>query len=160
MAERQRGYWLISLTFILGLYLQAMPMPDGLLWWRPEWVSLLLLYWCLEIPYRVGVFHGFVLGLLLDLIEGSFLGHNALMLSFLAYLALLVHSRMRMYTLLKQSLMVFVLIGTSQLVFQWTQSPLGATASTILLVLPATTSAILWPFMHLTFDAIRRRYVQ
>ncbi len=60
---------------------------------------------------RVGVIHGFVLGLLLDLIEGAPLGQNALTLSLLAYLFLLLYQRFRVYSIWQQAVLVFVLLG-------------------------------------------------
>ena len=75
---RLPGLLAIWLTLVISLCLQVMPLPDAWLMWRPNWLGLALAYWCVTAPQRVGVFHGFVCGLLLDLIEGTPLGQNAL----------------------------------------------------------------------------------
>ena len=93
------GYLFVWFTLLLALCLQVMPLPDVWLVWRPDWLGVLLAYWCVATPQRVGVIHGFVLGLLLDLIEGAPLGQNALTLSLLAYLFLLLYQRFRVYSL-------------------------------------------------------------
>ncbi|KFC49863.1 rod shape-determining protein MreD, partial [Halomonas sp. SUBG004] len=50
----------VWLSLVLALCLQVMPLADGWQVFRPEWVGLMLIYWCMRAPDRVGVFHGFV----------------------------------------------------------------------------------------------------
>nr|WP_297459257.1 rod shape-determining protein MreD [uncultured Halomonas sp.] len=152
-----RGLMAIWLSLLLALCLQVMPLPDGWLIWRPEWLGLTLIYWCVSTPQRVGVFHGFVLGLLLDLIEGSPLGQNALMLSLLAYLSLLVYQRMRAYALVQQAVLVFVLLGIAQLTEQWLRTIFGPFSISLAFLLPALIGAVLWPWFFTLLQAMRRR---
>ncbi|ODC02656.1 rod shape-determining protein MreD [Terasakiispira papahanaumokuakeensis] len=159
MAERKlRGRWLINLTLLVALYLQALPMTDAWLLWRPEWLALILLYWCVMSPHRVSVTHGFICGLLLDLIEGTLLGQNAVALSLLCYLGHLTYQRVRMYNMVKQSGVIAVFIGISQLVFQWLQSVSGSGASIAYLMLPAVVSGLIWPWLSTLLHALRRRF--
>jgi len=144
-------------TLLLALCLQAMPLPDAWLIWRPDWLGLMLIYWCLVAPQRVGVFHGFVLGLLIDLVEGAPLGQNALVLSLLAYLALLLYSRMRAYALIQQAVLVFVLLGIAQLVEQWLRTIFGPFAINLAFLLPALIGGILWPWLFTLLQMLRRR---
>ena len=48
----------IWITLLLALGLQVMPMPDAWLIWRPNWLGMMLAYWCIAAPSRVGVFYG------------------------------------------------------------------------------------------------------
>ena len=114
-----RGLATTWISLFLALCLQVMPLPDAWLVWRPDWLGLVLIYWCVVAPQRIGVFHGFILGLLLDLIEGAPLGQNALVMALIAFLALLVYQRMRAYALVQQAVLVFVLLGIAQLLEQW-----------------------------------------
>lgn len=152
-----RGLLMIWLSLLLALCLQVMPLPDAWLIWRPDWLGLTLIYWCVSTPQRVGVFHGFVLGLLLDLIEGSPLGQNALMLSLLAYLSLLVYQRMRAYALVQQAVLVLVLLGIAQLTEQWLRTIFGPFSINLAFLLPALIGAILWPWFFTLLQAVRRR---
>lgn len=155
--ERLPTLLLIWLTLLLALCLQVMPLPDAWLFWRPEWLGLMLIYWCVAAPQRAGIFHGFVLGLLLDLIEGSPLGQNALVLSLLAYLALLVHQRMRAYSLAQQSILVLVLLGIAQLLEQWLRTMFGPFSINLAFLLSALIGAVLWPWLFTMLQALRRR---
>lgn len=152
-----RGLVMIWLSLLLALCLQVMPLPDAWLIWRPDWLGLMLIYWCVSTPQRIGVFHDFVLGLLLDLIEGSPLGQNALMLSLLAYLSLLVYQRMRAYALIQQAVLVFVLLGIAQLTEQWLRTIFGPFSINLAFLLPALIGGILWPWFFTLLQAMRRR---
>ena len=157
-SKKTQGFWVIQLTFLVALYLQALPMPTFFLYIRPEWIGLVLIYWSLNMPQRVGVAHGFVWGLLLDLIEGTLLGHNAITMSLLGFLCNNFYQRIRMYSLIKQSALVFLLIGISQLVFQWLQSVFGSISSIGFLLLPALISAILWNWVYVLLQSLKRRF--
>ena len=53
--EGARGYWVILLTFTLAYVLAVLPLPQWLMWARPEWVALALVYWTIALPHRVGI---------------------------------------------------------------------------------------------------------
>ncbi|HKM14326.1 MAG TPA: rod shape-determining protein MreD [Marinospirillum sp.] len=153
-----QGFWVVQITFLIALYLQALPMPKLFLYLRPEWLSLVLIYWSLNFPQRIGVGYGFLWGLVLDLVEGTLLGHNAIVMSLLAFLCNSFYQRIRMYSLLKQSALVFLLIGVSQLVFQWIQSIFGSFSSVGFLLLPAFISAVLWSWIYILLQGLKRRF--
>lgn len=150
--------FIISLSFLCALLLSAMPLPDRLLWFQPEWVSMVLIYWCIALPNRVGVFSGFVVGLCVDLLEGALLGQNALIGAILAYLSLQLYQRLRNYGAWQQAMMVGMLIGISLMVAQWIQNVTSVAADTIAFMLPALTSTILWPWLFIAMRTIRRRF--
>lgn len=150
--------FIISLSFLCALLLSAMPLPDRLLWFQPEWVSMVLIYWCIALPNRVGVFSGFVVGLCVDLLEGALLGQNALIGAILAYLSLQLYQRLRNYGAWQQAMMVGMLIGISLMVAQWIQNLTSVAADTIAFMLPALTSTILWPWLFIAMRTIRRRF--
>ena len=156
-AHTFRGLLTIWLSLLLAMCLQVMPLPDAWLIWRPDWLGLILVYWCVVSPQRVGVFYGFALGLLLDLIEGSPLGQNALVFSLLAYLALLLYQRMRAYALVQQAVMVFILLGIVQLVEQWLRTIFGPFSINLAFLLSALIGAVLWPWFFTLLQAVRRR---
>ncbi|MGM0702636.1 MAG: rod shape-determining protein MreD [Pseudomonadota bacterium] len=147
----------IWLSLLLALCLQVMPLAEGWQVWRPDWLGLMLIYWCMAAPDRVGVLHGFVLGILLDLIEGATLGQNALALSLLAFLCALVYPRFRAYSLLQQSLLILVLLGLSQLTEQWLRTLFGPFSMHLSFLLPSLIGAALWPWLATMFRAMERR---
>lgn len=147
----------IWLSLILALCLQVMPLADGWQVYRPEWLGLILIYWCMRMPDRVGVFYGFVLGVLLDLIEGTALGQHALIYALLAFLCALVYPRFRAYSLVQQSALVLVLLGLVQLVAQWLRTILGDFSIHLAFLIPSLISAFLWPWLATMLQSLERR---
>lgn len=148
----------IWFTLLLALCLQVMPLAEGWQVFRPEWLGLMLIYWCMRVPDRVSVFHGFVLGLLLDLIEGTLLGQHALTLSVLAFLCALVYPRFRAYSLIQQAVLVMVLLGLMQLTEQWLRTLVGEFSIHLTFLYSALVSAVLWPWLATMFRALEQRF--
>lgn len=151
---------IIWFGFLLALCLQVMPLPDGWQVFRPEWIGLMLIYWCMRSPDRVGVFHGFVIGILMDLIEGTPLGQHALVLSLLAFLCALVYPRFRAYSLVQQSVLVLVLLGLVQLIEQWVRTLTGEFSIHLSFLIPSMISAVLWPWLSTMLRALERRLAE
>jgi len=156
--QTQHAYWVVVATFLAAYLLAVIPLPAWLLWARPEWMALVLVYWAIALPHRVGLFTGLILGVVMDVLEGAVLGQNALSLIVLALLSLTLYQRMRVYNLWQQAAMVFLLVGIHQLICQWVQNLQGVAAQSLIFLLPAFTSALLWPVMLHVLRAVRRHY--
>ena len=156
--QEQHGYWVVILTFLMAFVLAIVPLPGWLLWARPEWLALVLVYWVIALPHRVGIFTGLMLGLVLDVLEGALLGQNALSLAVLAMLSLILYQRMRVTNLWQQAAMVFLLVGINQLLCQWIQNLQGVAALSPLFLLSAFSSALLWPVVLMCLRGLRRHY--
>jgi rod shape-determining protein MreD len=159
MSERRTGGVLIVVgTLIIGFILRPMPLPAMFVWWRPEWVAMIVIYWVMALPHRFGIGMAWVSGLALDVLKGSLLGMNALSLTMVAFITLILHKRLRMYPLWQQAMMVLVLVGINQLIFHWIQSLSGSTGDSLIFLLPALVSAILWPWVFVVLRGIRRTF--
>jgi len=156
--HEQHSYWVILTTFFVGYVLAIMPLPPWLMWARPEWLALILIYWTIALPHRVGVITAVILGVLLDVLEGSVMGQNVLSLGVVSLLSLILYQRMRVTNLWQQAAMVFLLVGINQLVCQWIQNLQGVAAQSLLFLLPAFSSALLWPIVLLILRSLRRHY--
>lgn len=77
---RSRNGWVIWLSLVLALLLSVAPMPAFLEAGRPLWLALFLTYWALALPHRVGMVAAWLFGLFADVLYGSLLGQNALVL--------------------------------------------------------------------------------
>lgn len=143
------GGWFIYLTIFIALYLQTLPMPDLLLLFKPKWVALVLAYWCLLQPYRIGIMHGFFIGLLIDLIEGSSLGQNAIYLTLIAYFLHKFYQRIRMYTIIKQTLAIFIILLFAQIIFALLQTIANNKDFSIIVFLPVFISTLIWPWLYI-----------
>ena len=153
-----QGYWVILLSFLVAYVLAVLPLPQWLLWARPEWVALAVIYWTIALPHRVGMVTALLLGVGLDVLEGAVIGQNAFALVVVALLSLILYQRLRVYSLVQQAGVVFVLIGINQLICQWVQNLEGVGAPTLLFLLPAFSSALLWPVVLHILRGLRRHY--
>ena len=146
------------ISFLVAFVLAVYPLPQTLRWARPEWVTLVLIYWVIALPHRVGLVTGFTVGLMLDLLEGALLGQNALSLSVVAYLSLLLYQRLRVFNMVQQVSVIFIMVGTNQLVSQWIQNLTGVGSVSVLFLLPALLSALMWPAVLTLLRHLRRQY--
>ena len=89
--EKSNGVWVIVLSFFLAYLLAIVPFPEWAMNYRPEWVPMVLIYWVMALPYRVGIGSAWCAGLILDILKGSVLGLNAIGLVIVAYVLSLIH---------------------------------------------------------------------
>ncbi len=150
---------MILLTFFIAYLLAIVPFPDWAMNYRPEWVPMLLIYWAMALPYRVGIGWAWAVGLILDILEGSILGINAISLVIIAYVTLSLHQRMRMFSTLQQSGLVLALVGLNLMVCHWLLLVTGQTvAANLMYLMAALSSAIIWPSLFQLLRQIRRGF--
>ncbi|MBI3344708.1 MAG: rod shape-determining protein MreD [Gammaproteobacteria bacterium] len=159
MSARYTGGWVIALSLVSALLLTLLPMPAAAQVYRPEWVALVLIYWCLAVPERVGVGIAWVMGILLDVINGALLGQHALALAVVAYIAIKLHRQARLFPVWQQAFMVMLLIIMEQMLNLWVQGVIGQPPRSWKYWLPALTSMLLWPWVFFLLRDLRRRYV-
>ena len=80
------GFFRIILTLVMAMGLRIAPWPGEMAALNPDWVLLVLIYWSLAIPERVGIFHAWTFGLLTDVLTGRMLGQYALAYSLVIYI--------------------------------------------------------------------------
>ncbi len=152
------GGWIICISFIVALMLTAMPLPDWATNWRPAWVAMVLVYWCMALPDRIGIGVGWSMGLLLDVLQGTLLGQNALGLAVLAYFIIQSHQRIRMFPLTQQAFLISLLVLFYLFLTLWVRGIMGIPPQSWTYWMPAFTSMLLWPWLFIILRDIRRRY--
>jgi len=148
---QRQGGWVILASWLLAYVLTVLPLPTLLEKARPEWVALILIYWCMAVPQRVGVGVGWLVGLGQDALQNSLLGQHALAYAVLAYLTLKLHQRIRIFPLWQQALTVMVLLLFTRLLLLLISGFTGQAPSGWQYWLAAFTGTLLWPavFMFL-----------
>ena len=106
----------IALTLIAALMLNLLPWSGAWLWIKPDFVALVVLYWCIEQPRKVGFVSAWMMGLFMDVADGTLLGQHALAYSILAYAGIVLHRRVRMFSGTSQVVHVFVLLLMNDLI--------------------------------------------
>ncbi|PTQ71816.1 rod shape-determining protein MreD [Pseudomonas sp. GV071] len=154
---RPRNGWVIWFSLALALLLSVAPLPDFMEVGRPLWPALILTYWVLALPHRVGMTTAWLLGLGVDVLYGTLLGQNALILTLITFLVLSLHQRLRMFPMWQQSLVLLVVFGLAQLVQLWLNALTGNRPPTLAFVLPALVSALLWPWVSVFLRGVQKR---
>ena len=155
---RKHGSGVIVATFLLALVLTVAPLPDWLRPVRPDWVGLVLIYWCLALPDRVGVGTGWFAGLLVDLLTGTLLGQHAMALAVIAWLTLRLHQRIRLFPVLQQALIILVLLVLHQLLALWVDRFIGRPGPPWYYWTPSLLGMLLWPLTFSALRALRRSF--
>lgn len=155
--QQRPALGLVFFSLAVALLLNVAPLPHGWAWFRPEFVTLLVIYWVMALPDRVGVGAAFLTGLVQDTVENATLGQHALALVAVAYVCVLSYQRIRNYALWQQSAWVFVLVGIHQLFWNWVHSIAGPAAQSLIFLVPALVSALIWPVVLITMEWLRYR---
>jgi len=153
-----RGGLIILLSFCLALSLTILPLPDWARAFRPQWVTLVLIYWAMALPHRIGVGIGFSLGILLDVLTGTLLGQHALGLSIVAFATVKLHQRVRVFPLWQQSLVVLVLLVVEHLLALWIMGTTNERPPGLLYWAVPPIGALLWPWIFVVLRDLRRRF--
>lgn len=152
------GGWVIVLSFIIAFVLTSIPLPAWLEPFHPDWLCLVLIYWCIALPQRVGMGTAFMLGVLQDVARGALLGQHALALVVVAYVSLKLHRRLRLFPLWQQSLSVFVLLAIEQILVSWVNGISGYPPSNLGYLAPALSGMLAWPLVFILLRDLRHRF--
>jgi len=153
-----RGNLMILITFCVALLLTILPIPEWARAFRPQWVTLVLIYWSMALPHRIGVGIGFVTGILLDVLTGTLLGQHALGLSVVAFATVKLHQRVRVFPLWQQSLVVLVLLVVDHLLALWVMGAINQPPPGLVYWAVPPIGALLWPWVFVVLRDLRRRF--
>ena len=146
------GYFL---TLVFAMCLNILPLPVFLKNLNPDWVLLVLIYWTMAIPERIGVFHAWFLGLFVDVLTGQLLGMHALAYALISYTSLKFHKRLRHYPLLQQALFVFCCLLFAHMLVFWIESIQSETEFSYTFWMQVLIGSLCWPFVFLLLRYIR-----
>jgi rod shape-determining protein MreD len=155
---REHGGWVILASFVVALILTALKLPEWARIWRPGWVTLVLVYWCMAVPHRVGIVVAVALGLGLDVMNGTLFGQHALALSIVAFTTHKLHRRVRVLPLWQQGVSIFLLMLVYQSPILWITGIQGTPVDVKAFWTMPLTSMLLWPWLFVVLRDMRRKY--
>jgi rod shape-determining protein MreD len=152
----------IWLTFFAALVISVVPVPRDLpvylFYLQPEWLALTLSYWVLVSPERVGLVSAFVLGLFADLSVGTALGEHGLMYLLLVMFISATYHQVRMLPIWQQAVIVAFVISVGTILQYLFLSLAHESFQSGLMFLKAIVSALMWPWVFLLLEIVRRRF--
>lgn len=147
------------LSLLLALALSIVPLPTVLAIAKPAWPLLVLIYWSMAFPGRVGILTAFVVGLLLDVLHQQLLGQHALGYALAIFIVLQIYPQLRVFPVWQQAVFVAFLVTLVQLIRLWVLGATGFPPGSWWFWSPVLTSALLWPLVYHLLRDLRRRWL-
>ncbi|HEX6137526.1 MAG TPA: rod shape-determining protein MreD [Casimicrobiaceae bacterium] len=148
--------WFIGLSLLAGLGLNLAPVSGTALALRPDFLALVILYWCIQEPRYVGVGAAWFLGLLMDVGDATLFGQHALAYAVLAYGAEHFRRRVLRFPLWQQAVQVAALLVLCALVVLVVRFVGGARLPGWTYVAPPLVGALIWPLVSVLLQAPQR----
>lgn len=147
----------VIMTLIVGLMLTLMPLPQPVDAFRPDWLALLVIFWAMRMPQTWSIGTAWVIGLVLDVSQGTLLGQHALAFCVVAFMTVRFHLLMRVFPLSQLSATVFALLAVYQFLLFWTNGVAGEHAPAIVYWAPVITGALVWPLLFMFLSGMHYR---
>ena len=155
--SRTRNGWVLPVSILVAILLGLVPLPAPLQPLRPYWLALVLAYWLLEAPDRVGLGVSFMIGLVADLAFGGLLGEQALRLVVLAFILERFRARLRFFPRSQQAMTMGVLLLNDRVINAVIHLVMGVPQVPVLTWCAPLIGAVLWAPLHFLLDALRLR---
>ncbi|MBC7547698.1 MAG: rod shape-determining protein MreD [Polaromonas sp.] len=143
----------VSLVFALLLDM----LPLGRVPWMPDFLALVLVFWNVHQPLRVGIGVAFLFGLGMDVHQSALLGQHALSYTTLSFLAAMIHRRLLWFTVPSQAVQVLPLFALAHGVELVIRLLAGGTFPGWLMLLAPLAESLLWPVVSILLLVPQRR---
>ena len=143
----------LTCAFMLNL------LPWGRWTGAPDFVALVLVFWGIHQPRKVGIGVAFGMGLLMDVHDATLLGENALAYTLLSYVATMIHRRVLWFPIMTQAAHVFPLLLMTQAIQVLVRFIVSGKFSGWAYFLESVVGIVLWPLVTWMLLAPQRRAV-
>jgi len=147
-------------VFIWGSMLLALladMVPLGRTAWMPDFLALVLVFWSVHQPQRVGIGAAFVFGLVMDVHQAALLGQHALAYTILSFFAITIHRRLLWFSVPSQAVQVLPLFVAAQAIELAVRMLAGGVFPGLTVLLSPLLEAVLWPVVSVALLAPQRR---
>jgi rod shape-determining protein MreD len=144
--------WFILLMLLLAFAGNMLPFSGVAQALKPDFVALVLLYWCIQEPRYVGVGIAWLVGLLMDVGDATYFGQHALAYAVLAYGAEYFRRRVLRFSPWQQAAQVAVLLGLCAAIVLLIRAVGGAPLPRWTYVVPSLVGALLWPLVSVVLQ--------
>ncbi len=144
-------------TLVAALLVNMLPL--GRQPWMPDLLALVLVFWSVHQPLRIGIATAFLFGLVMDVHQTALLGQHALAYTALSFFAITVHRRLLWFTVPSQALQVLPLFGSAHAIELAIRLVAGGSFPGWSMVLAPMIESALWPLATIVLLAPQRRAV-
>ena len=125
--------------------------------WMPDFLALVLVFWCVHQPRLVGIGVAFFFGVATDVHQAALLGQHAMSYTALGFMAIMVHRRLLWFTVPSQAMQVLPLFAVAHALELTVRMMSGALFPGWMILLPPLFEAVLWPVVSVLLLAPQRR---
>jgi len=140
------------LSIALAFFIMIIPMSEFLSALRPFLLALVMMFWILETPGKMGLGRAFLIGLLLDIVSFSMLGEHAFRLLLMAGIVHQVRNQFRFYPIWQQSLAILAILYLDQFMLAVIRLFQGLQQQPIEAWLSPLLAFLIWPWLYMFLD--------
>jgi rod shape-determining protein MreD len=148
--------WFVLFTLVCGLVANTLPVSGVTLLLKPDFLALMLLYWCIQEPRLIGVGIAWCVGLLMDVTDATVFGQHALAYAVLAYAAEYFRRRVLRFPLWQQAAQVAVLLLACSALVLVIRVVGGAPTPGWTYAAGPLVGALLWPLLTVLLQGPQR----
>jgi rod shape-determining protein MreD len=146
-----------SLLAALGLTMLQNIGLWGRAAWLPDVVALVLVFWSIHQPQRIGIGIAFVFGLFIDVHQGAMLGQHAMAYTVLSFLAIAIHRRLLWFSVPSQAFQVLPLFAASHAIELAVRMLAGGAFPGLWMLMAPLIESLLWPVISVILLLPQRR---
>jgi rod shape-determining protein MreD len=137
--------------------MMANMLPVGRVPWMPDFLALVLVFWSVHQPLRIGVGAAFLFGLAVDVHQATLLGQHALAYTTLSYFAITIHRRLLWFSVPSQAVQVLPLFVAAHAIEMSIRMLAGGSFPGPTILLAPLIEAFLWPIISVLLLLPQRR---
>lgn len=145
----------IAMSLVAALLLNMLPL--GRAPWMPDFLALVLVFWSVHQPLRVGIGLAFAFGVAMDVHQAALLGQHALAYTALSFFAITIHRRLLWFSVPSQAAQVLPLFFAAHAIELAIRMIAGGIFPGITVLLAPVLEAVLWPVASVILLAPQRR---
>ena len=152
-SNKHQGGWLIVISLLLAMVMTLFPMPDSWQPWRPSWLMLVLSFWVITLPERIGLLWALICGLLLDVLLNTSLGLHGFALAITTFMLQILYKRIRLFPHWKQGLSIAAISSVYIALTYWLTKLTGKSHEFIAWQ-AIILNGVLWPWIYLVLKQL------
>ena len=151
--------WFILMTLVVALFANMVFNISlvGNAAWVPDFLAVVLVFWCVHQPRWVGIGVAFLFGVITDVHQAALLGQHAMTYTVLGFLASMIHRLLLWFTVPSQAMQVLPVFVAAHALELTVRMMSGALFPGWMILIAPMAEALLWPLISVILLAPQRR---
>jgi len=151
-------WWAVVFSAMVALALMIVPLPQWLFYFWPDWIALVIVYWALYTPNRVGPLIGFIMGTLLEVLFVREFGVEGLGLASLALIVNRTNKQLVVISIWQQTIVVGLFVALFKIITGWLYGLVSDFTITVEYWYSILGAMLAWPFISILLNELRHKF--